>query len=76
MIIIIIIIIKIGDWGSGTQCKHSQWGSLPLEANAYNGFKRSRNLCFDTFYHVVTHLLLTKNCLTLSTLKLSKIRIR
>ena len=47
-----------GSGGLGVHCKHPEWGPVikPLEANAYNGFKQSRNLDFDTFFHVFNQL--------------------
>ena len=64
--------------GLGPHCKEPQWGPglKTLEANAYNDIKRSKNLYFDTFLQVANQLLLTINSLMLSTIKLSKIRIR
>ena len=44
------------DWearGLGLHYKQPQWGPVVklLEANAYNGFKQSRNLYFHIFFH-------------------------
>ena len=51
--------------GSGAHCKDPHWGAgvKTLEVNACNGFKLSKNLYFDTFFHIVNQLLLTINCL-------------
>ena len=46
--------------------RHAVIRDMAREANTWNGFKRSRNLYFDTFFHVDHQLLLTKNYLKLT----------
>ena len=42
--------------------RHAVIVDIPLEANVQNGFKWSRILYFDTFFHVLYQLLVTENC--------------